>query len=119
MNLFLHILQLNSADRYSQLTLKEKMDLACADSARRQLKSFTFHYLALKEVLPTLLRPTTPHEAEIPNQVAHTEDLDFIRQNYADINKIQEILLKNTNLKLTWTKYRTHQYEKVKKNGKK
>ena len=47
---------------------------------------------ALKEVRSTLPRPTTPFEAEIPNEVAYTDDVDFIVQNYADIKKIQEVL---------------------------
>ena len=49
---------------------------------------------ALKEVRPTLPKPTTPFEAEIPNEVAYADDVDFIGQDYADINKIQEVLKK-------------------------
>ena len=37
-------------------------------------------------------RPTTIFEAEIPNQVAYADDVDFIGQNY--IKKIQEVLKK-------------------------
>ena len=49
---------------------------------------------ALKEVRPTLPRPTTSFEEEIPNEVAYADDVDFIGQNYADIKKIQEVLKK-------------------------
>ena len=51
---------------------------------------------ALKEVLPTLTRPTTSFEAEIPNEdsVAYADDVDFIGQNYAGSKKIQEVLRK-------------------------
>ena len=49
---------------------------------------------ALKEVRPTLPRPTTSFEEEIPNKVAYADDVDFIGQNYADIKKIQEVLKK-------------------------
>ena len=49
---------------------------------------------ALKEVRPTLPIPTTPFEAEIPNEVAYADDVDFIGKNYADITKIQEVLKK-------------------------
>ena len=64
-------------------------------------------------------RPTTSFEEEIPNKVAYADDVAFIGQNYADIKKIQEILKKNTGLKLTWTRQSTHQYQKAKKDGKK
>ena len=53
----------------------------------------------LKEVRPTLPRPTTSFEAEIPNEVAYADDVDFIGQNYADIKKIQEVLKKKPSLK--------------------
>ena len=33
---------------------------------------------ALKEVRPTLPRPTTSFEAETPNEVAYADDVDFI-----------------------------------------
>ena len=49
---------------------------------------------ALKEVRPTLPRPTTSFDEEIPNEVAYADDVDFIGQNYADIKKIQEVLKK-------------------------
>ena len=45
-----------------------------------------------KEGRPTLPRPTTSFEAEILNEVAQADDVDFIGQNYADIKKIQEVL---------------------------
>ena len=41
---------------------------------------------ALKEVRPTLPRPTTLFEEEIPNEVAYADDVDFFGQNYADVN---------------------------------
>ena len=37
-------------------------------------------------------RPTTSFKAEISNEVAYADDVDFIGQNYADIKKIQEVL---------------------------
>ena len=49
---------------------------------------------ALKEVRPTLPRPTSSFEEEIPNEVAYADDLDFVGQNYADIKKIHEFLKK-------------------------
>ena len=55
---------------------------------------------ALKEVRPTLPRPTTLFKAEIPNEVAYADNVDFIGQNYADIKKIQ-LVLENINLKST------------------
>ena len=73
---------------------------------------------ALKEVRPTLPRPTSPFEAEIPNEVAYADYVDCIGQNYADIKKMQEVL-KNTSLKSTRTKQSTHQYKEAKKGGKK
>ena len=77
---------------------------------------FTVHLeQALKEVG---LRPTTSFEAEIPNEVAYMEDVDFILRNYAHIMKIQEVL-KNARLKSTRTTQNTHQYQKAKKDGKK
>ena len=50
---------------------------------------------ALKEVRPTLPRPTTSFEEETPNEVAYADDVDFIGQNYADVNmeKIEYILI--------------------------
>ena len=39
---------------------------------------------ALKEVRPTLPRPTTSFEEEIPNEVAYADDVNFFGQNYAD-----------------------------------
>ena len=73
---------------------------------------------ALKEVRPTLPRPTASFEEEIPNEVAYADNVDFIGQNYADIKKIQEVLKKNTSLKSTRTRQSTHQYQKAKKDGK-
>ena len=49
---------------------------------------------ALKEVRPTLPRPTTSFEEEISNEVAYADDVDFIGQNYVDIKEIQEVLKK-------------------------
>ena len=40
---------------------------------------------ALNEVRPTLPRPTTSFEAEIPNEIAYATNVDFIGQNYVDI----------------------------------
>ena len=42
---------------------------------------------ALKEVRPALPRQTTSFQAEISNEVAYADDVDFIEQNYADIKK--------------------------------
>ena len=69
----------------------------------------------LKEVLPTMPRPTASFEAETLN----ADDVDFIGQNYADIKKIKEVLKKNTRLKSTRTRHSAHQYQKAKKGGKK
>ena len=41
-----------------------------------------------------LPRPTSSFATEIPNEVAYADDVDFIGQNYADIKKIQEVLIK-------------------------
>ena len=41
-----------------------------------------------------LPRPTSSFEAEIPNEVAYADDVDFIGQNYADIKEIQVALKK-------------------------
>ena len=41
---------------------------------------------ALKEVRPTLPRPTTSFEEEIPNEVAYADNVNFFGQNYADVN---------------------------------
>ena len=49
---------------------------------------------ALKEFRTTLPRPIVKYEKEIPNEIAYTEDVDFIRQDYVNINKIQETLHK-------------------------
>ena len=53
-----------------------------------------YYYLehALKEVRPTLPRPTTSFEKGIRKEVAYVDDVDFIGQNYADNKKIQEVL---------------------------
>ena len=53
------------------------------DSLSRVLFSVNLEH-ALKEVRPTLPRLTTSFEAEIPNEVAYMDDVDFIGQNYAD-----------------------------------
>ena len=45
---------------------------------------------ALKEVRHKLPRLTTRFEAEILDQIAYTDDIDFIEQDCADIKKIQE-----------------------------
>ena len=65
---------------------------------------------AFKVVRPTLPSPTAPFEAEIPNEVAYADDVDFIGQNYADIKKIREVLNKYTNLNSIRTRQSTHQY---------
>ena len=56
------------------------------------------------EVRPTLPRPTTSFEEEIPNQVAYADNVDFIGQNYADIKKIPEVLKKKYQLKVNMDK---------------
>ena len=78
-----------------------------------------YYYLehTLKEVRPTLSRPTTSFEKGIRKEVAYVEDVDIIRQNYADNKKIQEVL-KNTSLKPIRTRQSTHQYHKAKKEVK-
>ena len=45
---------------------------------------------ALKEIRRTLPRPTSL-AAEIPNEVAYADDVDFIEHSYADIKKIQKV----------------------------
>ena len=49
---------------------------------------------ALKEVRTTLPRPIVKYEKEISNQIAYADDVDFIGQDYVNINKIQETLHK-------------------------
>ena len=83
-----------------------------APESRSFRNYFDIHF----EVLPTLPRPTTSFEEEIPHEVAY--DVDFVGHNYADIKKIQEVL-KNNSLKSTRTRQSTHQYQKAKKDGKK
>ncbi|RUS81468.1 hypothetical protein EGW08_010766 [Elysia chlorotica] len=39
-------------------------------------------------------RASASNAGEIPNEVAYADDVDFIGQSYADINKIQEVLKK-------------------------
>ena len=41
---------------------------------------------APKEVRPTLPRPTTSLEQEVPNEVAYADDVNFFGQNYSDVN---------------------------------
>ena len=49
---------------------------------------------ALKEVRTTLPRPIVKYEKEIPNEIAYADDVDFIGQDYVNINEIQETLHK-------------------------
>ena len=49
---------------------------------------------ALNEVRPTVPRPTSSFEAEIPNEVAYADNVDFIGKNYTYVKKIQEVLKK-------------------------
>ena len=49
---------------------------------------------ALKEVRTTLTRPIVKYEKEIPNEIAYADDVDFIGQDYVNINEIQETLHK-------------------------
>ena len=49
---------------------------------------------ALKEVRTTLPRPVVKYEKEIPNEIAYADDVDFIGQDYVNINEIQETLHK-------------------------
>ena len=49
---------------------------------------------ALKEVRITLPRPIVKYEKEIPNEIAYADDVDFIGQDYVNINEIQETLHK-------------------------
>ena len=49
---------------------------------------------ALKEVRTTLPRPIAKYEKEIPNEIAYADDVDFIGQDYVNINEIQETLHK-------------------------
>ena len=72
------------------------VDFSHGDSLTSVLFSRFTLYLehALKEVRPTLPRPTTPFEVAIPNEVAYANDVDFIGQTYVDIKNIQEVLRK-------------------------
>ena len=47
---------------------------------------------ALKKVRTLLLRPKVKYEKEIPNEIAYADDVDFIGQDYVNINEIQETL---------------------------
>ena len=49
---------------------------------------------ALKEVRTTLPRPIVKYEKEIPIEIAYADDVDFIGQDYGNINEIQETLHK-------------------------
>ncbi|KAK3758783.1 hypothetical protein RRG08_054759 [Elysia crispata] len=49
---------------------------------------------ALKEVRTTLPRPIVKYKKGIPNEIAYADDVDFIGQNYVNINEIQETLHK-------------------------
>ena len=49
---------------------------------------------ALKEARTALPRPIVKYEKEIPNKIAYADDLDFIGQDYVNINEIQETLHK-------------------------
>ena len=49
---------------------------------------------ALKKVRTTLPRPIVKYEKEIPNEIAYAGDVDFIGQDYVNINEIQETLHK-------------------------
>ena len=67
----------------------------CRHPTGRQLKPGSIYYrFRTCSQRPTLPRPTTSFEEEIPNEVAYADDVDFIGQNYADIKKIQEVLKK-------------------------
>ena len=46
---------------------------------------------ALLEFRSTLPRPTTPSEAEIPNEIACTDDVDFTVQSYAVLWPVRDI----------------------------
>ena len=61
---------------------------------------------ALKEVRPTLPRPTASLGAEILNEAVYLDYVDFIEQSYADIKKIKEILKKKG--KVTRTRQSTY-----------
>ena len=52
------------------------------------VQSFFIIYLehALKEVRTTLLRPIVKYEKEIPNEIAYADEVDFIGQDYVNIN---------------------------------
>ena len=49
------------------------------------------HALKVRTTLP---RPIVKYEKEIPNEIAYADDVDFIGQDYVNINKIQETLHK-------------------------
>ena len=49
---------------------------------------------ALKEVRTTLPRPIVKYEKEIPNEIAYADEVDFVGQEYVNINEIQETLHK-------------------------
>ena len=69
---------------------------------------------ALNKVQLTLPRTTSSFEAEIPNEVAYTDSVDFIRKNYADIKEIQfqdHLLKVNTDK----TEYSEEGWKEVKK----
>ena len=49
---------------------------------------------ALKQVRTTLPRPIVKYEKEIPNEITYADNVDFIGQDYVNINEIQETLHK-------------------------
>ena len=70
-------------------TSKSKALTSNVGSSQGAPKTCTFHYL--------------PSEAVIPNEVAYTDNIGFIWQNFADLNEIKEVL-KNTSLKSKGTR---------------
>ena len=61
--------------------------------------------------------PKPEFEAEIPNEVPYSDDVDFIGQNHADIKRFQKVITKyQPKVNADNTEYA---YQKAKKGGKK
>ena len=74
--------------RYYNIKTIHNVGTSQGDSLSPVLFTVYLEY-ALYKVQLKLPRTTSSFEAEIPNEVAYTDSVDFIRKNYADIKEIQ------------------------------
>ena len=66
----------------------------------------------LKKVRPTLSRPTAPFEAEIPYEVAYSDDIILLGKTTQTLTRFKK-REKNTSVKSTRRKQSTLQYKKA------